>query len=307
MITRSSVRKLLPVGALSGLMVVAALAPAGPLASVFAGYQYNSPLGGGLIGGPDVAAGSATNENIYVQGTDKQLWSMNWNGTSYGNFLPRGGGLTSDPGATAVAATTDYAFVRGTDGQLYGIQNAAGTFGQWAPLGGQLVGGPDASSFAQTGGAHVDVFVRGTDGQLWHKWGDNGTWGGWEPQGGVLTADPGSVSWAAKRPGLAQVLRQRVVRLGSPRWWCGGRYWSGRCVVRRESPRCIRDRNGQPAVAQGLHRHRLAQLAAARRPVDRRDGRCVPSRKQPDRRVRSGHRWPDVDHHGRRLVDLQLS
>jgi outer membrane protein assembly factor BamB len=152
-------------------------------------------LGGGLIGGPDAGAGSATSEDVFVRGTDNQMWSIHWNGTSFGNFVPHGGVLTSDPGAVAQSATKTDAFVRGSDNQLWTMESNSGSFGNWIPLGGGLTSGPDADAWP----THVDVFVRGTDNQLWHKWGDNGIWYFWEPLGGVLASDPGTVSWGPNR------------------------------------------------------------------------------------------------------------
>jgi uncharacterized protein YkwD len=157
-----------------------------------AGWQS---LGGGLIGGPDAGAGSPTSEDVFVRGTDNQMWSIHWNGTSFGNFVPHGGVLTADPGAVAQSATKTDAFVRGSDNQLWTMESNSGTFGNWIPLGGGLTSGPDADAWP----THVDVFVRGTDNQLWHKWGDNGTWYFWEPLGGILTSDPGTVSWGPNR------------------------------------------------------------------------------------------------------------
>jgi uncharacterized protein YkwD len=155
-------------------------------------------LGGVLTSSPAVASSGAASEDVFVRGTDSQMWSTHWNGTAFANFMPRGGVLTSDPGAVAQTATKTDVFVRGTDNQLWAIESNAGTFGNWMPLGGGLTSGPSADAWTATG-VHMDVYVRGTDNQLWHKWADNGVWSSWEPLGGVLMSNPGAVSSGPNR------------------------------------------------------------------------------------------------------------
>lgn len=155
-------------------------------------------LGGGLTSSPAPTSSGATSEDVFVRGTDSQMWSIHWNGTAFGSFLPRGGVLTADPGAVAQTTTKTDVFVRGTDNQLWTIESNSGSFGNWTPLGGGLTSGPAADAWTTTG-VHVDVYVRGTDGQLWHKWADNGNWAGWEPLGGGLGSNPGAVSWGPRR------------------------------------------------------------------------------------------------------------
>lgn len=170
----------------------------GPLAAAPPPPGWQS-LGGVLTSSPAVSASTATSEDVFVRGTDNQLWSIHWDGTRFGNFLPRGGVLTADPGAVGQTATKTDAFVRGSDNQLWTIESNSGVFGNWIPLGGGLASGPGADAWTTTAGAHMDVFVRGTDNQLWHKWADSGTWAGWEPLGGGLTSDPSAVSWGPRR------------------------------------------------------------------------------------------------------------
>jgi hypothetical protein len=155
-------------------------------------------LGGVLTSSPAVAASSAVSADVFVRGTDSQMWSIHWDGTKFGPYLPRGGVLNADPGAIAQTATKTDVFVRGTDNGLWTIESNSGTFGNWTPLGGGLTSGPGADVWATTW-VHMDVYVRGNDNQLWHKWADNGVWGGWEPLGGGLTSDPGAVSWGPNR------------------------------------------------------------------------------------------------------------
>ena len=84
----------------------------------------------------------------------------------------------------------------------------------------------------------IDVFAAGTDSALWHKWYDDG-WSDWESLGGVLTRRPRGRRGPPDRldvfvrrhrqRAVAQVVRQRLERLGEPRrrsrQRAGGRSW----------------------------------------------------------------------------------
>jgi hypothetical protein len=182
--------------------------------SNFVGY---SSLGGGLIGGPDASASSASKTDVFVTGTDLQLWHKSWNGSVWdANWEPLGGVLTSDPGAVAAGPTNINVFVRGSDNQLWEKDWNGSAWSGWQPLGGKLTAGPDPDQWGN--GAHVDVYVRGTDYQMWHKWSDNGTWYNWEPLGGVLTSDPGAVSWGTQR---ADVFVRGTDNQLYHKWWDG--------------------------------------------------------------------------------------
>jgi hypothetical protein len=178
---------------------------------------FNS-LGGVLIGGPDASASSASKADVFVRGTDNQLWHKSWNGTGWGSWEPLGGVLTSDPGVVALGPSNISVFVRGSDNQLWELSWNGSAWSNWQPLGGILTSGPDADGWINGGTTHMDVFVRGTDNGLWHKWSDNGVWYNWEPLGGGLTSDPGTVSWG---PNRADVFVRGTDNQLYHKWWDG--------------------------------------------------------------------------------------
>ena len=178
---------------------------------------FNS-LGGVLIGGPDASASSASKADVFVRGTDNQLWHKSWNGTGWGSWEPLGGVLTSDPGVVALGPSNISVFVRGSDNQLWELSWNGSAWSDWQPLGGGLTSGPDADGWISGGTTHMDVFVRGTDNGLWHKWSDNGVWYNWEPLGGRLTSDPGTVSWG---PNRADVFVRGTDNQLWHKWWDG--------------------------------------------------------------------------------------
>lgn len=151
------------------------------------------PLGGALTSGPDVASWAEGRLDVFVRGTDNQLWHRVYEGF-WSEWEPLGGGLSSDPSAVSWSFGRLDVFVRGTDYQLW-HKFYEGGWSSWAPLGGYLTSSPDVASWA-TG--RLDVFVRGTEDGLWHRSYDGG-WDDWEPLGGVLTSDPAAVSMAPGR------------------------------------------------------------------------------------------------------------
>jgi hypothetical protein len=82
------------------------------------------PLGGVIASGtgPDVASctssSGSTNGHldVFVIGTDNQLWRKGFNGSSWGQWQPLGGQWTSSPGAVCDQGTHNiWAVARGTD------------------------------------------------------------------------------------------------------------------------------------------------------------------------------------------------
>jgi glucose/arabinose dehydrogenase len=175
-------------------------------------------LGGqGLVAsGPAVTAWSAGRLDVFVRGTDGQLWHK-WYQGGWSGWEALGGLITDGPAAAAWSAGRLDVFVRGTDGQLWHKWYQGGWSG-WEALGGLITDGPAAAAWSA---GRLDVFVRGTDGQLWHKWYQGG-WSGWEALGGLITDGPGVASWG---PGRLDVVVRGANGAGVHRWFDGA--WSG--------------------------------------------------------------------------------
>jgi hypothetical protein len=148
-------------------------------------------LGGQLLGGPDATSWAVDRVDVFVHGTDHQLFHKWGDGTTWSGWEPQGGVLTSDPTAASWGPNRIDVFARGTDNQLWHKWWNGSRWEGWEPLGGILTSAPDVSSW---GPNRLDVFARGTDNQLWHKWFDGARWQGWEPLGGVLSSEPGAIS-----------------------------------------------------------------------------------------------------------------
>ena len=155
-------------------------------------------LGGGLSSKPAVASSSANHLDVFMRGTDGQLWLISWDAGGWGAWVPLGGQLY--PGTGPAVASDEPGrldvFVEGTDRQLWHTWYDSTGLHSWQPLGGVLASGPAAASW---GPGRLDIVVEGTDRSVYHKWYEAGSWSGWESLGSQTTADPGVASWAAGR------------------------------------------------------------------------------------------------------------
>ena len=185
-------------------------------------------IGGQLAAEPaDVSSGS--NQQVFVEGTDHQLWHWSasgvngcggwqplggvvsaapaavagdvfvrgadlhlWYWSAASGWLDAGGKLAGKPAAASGGGPPD-AFVEGLDGALWHYSAGSGT---WEKVGSRIIGTP--SAVATNGAAQLDVFVEGTDRAVWHATSSGAGWQ-WEDLGGQVTAAPSVASWAAGR------------------------------------------------------------------------------------------------------------
>jgi hypothetical protein len=141
-----------------------------------------------------VASWSTGRLDVFVRGTDNQLWRK-WYQGQWSSWEGLGGSLTSSPGAASWAAGRIDVFVAGTDRQLWHKWYASGWSG-WEPLGGTPVGAPAVTSWAS---GRLDVLARGPDDNLWSQR-YTGTWSGWQVAvAGPVVSGPSMASWAPGR------------------------------------------------------------------------------------------------------------
>src|SRR5690242_15379496 len=199
MLRKPTLRRLLPAGVVSAIVLFAALLPAAPLGALFASYSYGyiGRLGGILTTGPDAGSNSGRID-VFVRGTDKQAWEQSWNGTGWSGWVAAGGILTSAPGAVNPSSTETDLFVRGTDNQVWQRKSSVPQdwTAAWMPVGGVATTKPDAASWAPN---RLDIIVGGTDSGLWHRASTDGgaTWLPWDSAGGIVTSDPSIVATGA--------------------------------------------------------------------------------------------------------------
>ncbi len=182
---------------LSGLDVNSLRASAGLPRPPFPKVSWGS-LGGVLTSKPAVAAWSSNRLDVFVRGTDGQLWHEWWNGSGWSGWQPLGGQLYPGTGPAVASwgpGRLDV-FVEGTDKQLWHLWYDSTGWHGWQPLGGVLTSGPAATSW---GPGRIDVVADGTDSSVWHQYWSSTGWSGWQSLGGRATSDPGIASWGAGR------------------------------------------------------------------------------------------------------------
>jgi hypothetical protein len=143
-------------------------------------------LGGGLIGGPGVAALNLNSMDVFVRGTTSAVWRKRWEGSwkEWERISPDGA-ITSDPEAVASWGPDRIrVFARGNPDGLWHMWLEGGVWKGPENLGGGLVGGAAAVGPNTSG---LDVFVRGTDNALWNRRWSVDRWLDW------VAAKPGPV------------------------------------------------------------------------------------------------------------------
>ncbi len=160
-------------------------------------------LGGNVVGGPGpefIPPGSlAPLTDLYVRGTDNELWLKQINPPS--NWLsapapPRAG---TTPGVVAPASNNVSIFYTGSDGAVWDQETNYHGVTPWVSIGGRVLAGTGPA--AVNAGGTVYVAAAGTDHALWADSTTNGsTWSGWHSLGGRIIGDPGV---ASPRAGVA--------------------------------------------------------------------------------------------------------
>jgi hypothetical protein len=151
---------------------------------------------GGVLPAGAVATSWGSHLDVFVRGTDQQLWHRSFDGTAWSNWEALGGPIGSEPAAVSWGPNHIDIFVRGTDGRPWWKTFDNGSFNNWQPMDGLLGSTPTVTSWAI---GHLDLFTRGTDGQMWQNTFDAGIWHDWQPLGGVLDTEPAATSWGPGR------------------------------------------------------------------------------------------------------------
>jgi hypothetical protein len=162
------------------------------------------PLGGQLTSAPAVASWDRSRLDVFVRGTDNQIWRKAFDGARWLGWEPLGaptlsGGLfapISAPAAVSTAPNRIDLFVQGPNDELWHKSWNGFRWSDWVSRGGDISGPPAVCSWAPD---RLDVFARGAAGQLAHAFAIGGQWSTWESLGGQLLGRPGAVSWGPER------------------------------------------------------------------------------------------------------------
>ena len=223
----------------------------GPRSSI--GAQADAPR---QSSSPVVAWG-ANRLDVFVVGSDLELYHKWWNGSAWGpsvtGYEAMGGVCTSAPQVVAWGPNRLDVFVTGTDSALY---HKWWNGSAWGPsltgyerMGGVCVGEPRIVSW---GANRLDVFVIGTDRALYHKWWNGSAWGpsltGYERMGGVCVGQPEVVAWGANRLDVFVIGTDRALY---HKWWDGSAWGPSLTGYERLGGVCM---SAPRAVAWGPNR-----------------------------------------------------
>jgi subtilisin family serine protease len=151
-----------------------------------------------IVGSPAVASRHSCCRDVFVRGTDNQLYFRNWNAGSWGPWFwipgPGNQPIVSSP------ATVEYSgqdaltvVVKGSDGQIHlKNYNAGSGWSPWLALGTPPGGATSAPAVAIHLHKYLHIVVRGGDGAIWDRaWNaDTGTWSGWISLGATSSSAP---------------------------------------------------------------------------------------------------------------------
>ncbi|MGD0568272.1 MAG: hypothetical protein ABSA78_07685 [Candidatus Sulfotelmatobacter sp.] len=174
---------------------------------------------------PSVVSWGANRLDVFVLGTDGNLWHLGWNGSKWEKWQNLGApattqlALASAPSAVSWGANRLDIFALGADGDLWHLAWNGSSWASWQNLGAPspTVGIAAASSpcAVSWGANQLGVFVRGTDSSLWCLLFIPAA--AQQPSYSGPPANPGPSSWRA----FAQVLGADSVA-GTPAAVSGG-------------------------------------------------------------------------------------
>ena len=169
--------------------------------------DWLKPVGddGVLASAPEVSSRDRGLLDVFVRGTDGNVYQRWWDGGRWNDFWVSHGqppsGTKGEPGTASQDVGHSDLFVRGGDDKLWQrAWNGQGWSSWFQPVGnnGTLASPPEATSW---GPGNLLVFVRGTDNGM-YALRYSGSWGGWTRIGGlgdVTENTPGATSRGPNR------------------------------------------------------------------------------------------------------------
>jgi hypothetical protein len=174
------------------------------------GAEQWDNMGGKIIGKPAAVAWGPNRLDVFVRGTDNQVYHKAWDGSAWypGGGVTEwenlGGTLAGNPVAVSWSKERLDVFGRGFDGQIH--HKWWSPQSGWGPsvLGWEAMGGKASSDPVVTswGSGRLDMIIRGYDGAVYHK-AFAGSWypslTEWSSLGGSILGEPSMTSWSANR------------------------------------------------------------------------------------------------------------
>lgn len=175
-------------------------------------------LGGRVSSSASISHCSKGRWDVYVRGTDSQLYRTSFRGGSWSRYQALGGGLSSAPSSTSTNSCHQYVAILGFNSKIY-LRKWVGRWFNFVPIGDvQWYSKPVIVSSRN----RVDVFVKGSNNRLYHLTQTAGVWATWKVIASGITSAPAVVS---RFPGEFDVVAKRG---DDAIWWThfNGIAWS---------------------------------------------------------------------------------
>lgn len=150
-------------------------------------------------GSPALTAQGDGSVNMFLRGTDGQLWHRFRTGDRWSDWYQLGGSLVSNPAAASLGRGSVVVAARLKSGRIGIRRFASGQWLPWADVPEPPGGAASAPALAAAGPDRLAVFVRGAKNNLWRLAYDGGAGrtyaaGDWADEGGEFVGDPSATS-----------------------------------------------------------------------------------------------------------------
>lgn len=166
---------------------------------------FGSTVAVQLSGSPSAVSWGSLRIDVFVRGTDGNLWQKYYDGNvhGWGNWAPLNVPLESSPAVASWGVGRLDVFYANAAGALQHFWYGDGAWQNVETLDQpaanvKIVDSPSAVSW---GLGRIDIFARGSDNGLWQKVydGENGGWQSWVRVGGGINSSPSVSSWGQGR------------------------------------------------------------------------------------------------------------
>ena len=134
------------------------------------------------------AAASGSQIRVFGRGSNDELYTVTYNGSTWGNWGSLGGTIVSAPAACSMSSGNYAVFTRGTNSAVYTIWLQNGSWSAWYDAGGGTYYGPGCASW---GSNDIFAFAVGTTGALYYvQYYPSSGWSAWRSLSGACYSDP---------------------------------------------------------------------------------------------------------------------
>lgn len=164
------------------------------------------------VGPPAITSYSPDTINVFVRGTDGQMWGRFYENEKWLAWKAHGGQLTSSPSASSPGSKWIFLAVRGSDNQYWARSYDTEKWMSWEPIGGE---GPSDPAVVALSTDHFVVFVCSENGTMHYRSKRSNTWDEWKSLNQSCTSSPAAVHVGDTFIGIAFINGQGSLSLGT--------------------------------------------------------------------------------------------